>query len=104
MSEDEVRSLRQQFHALRGAEDAERTDAARNAEEEWMESPGNPNDDRDSGTHTDMLLGLVVGFFMGILVLFWVKEANMYNRRQQLGIVTGLLINFSFGLLRMYYH
>ncbi|KAI8919599.1 DUF2407 C-terminal domain-containing protein [Entophlyctis helioformis] len=190
MSQDEVQNLRSQFHALRGRDAdgkqlvcqqglaslpagrltdpsfhgaAERTDQARNAEEEWMDNPGNvPSTNQgvapsvtsisassgcyplqspcshsradglayepaDDGTHLDMLVGLLVGFFMGILVLFWVKEANMYNRRQQLGmhasctdqlepdlyadcvrpvhrllgIVTGLVINLAFGMLRM---
>ncbi|KAI8915132.1 hypothetical protein BC831DRAFT_516837 [Entophlyctis helioformis] len=109
MSQDEVQNLRSQFHALRGRDADERTDQARNAEEEWMDNPGNvPSTNQDDGTHLDMLVGLLVGFFMGILVLFWVKEANMYNRRaatgpvhRLLGIVTGLVINLAFGMLRM---
>eukprot|EP00842_Homolaphlyctis_polyrhiza_P005033 jgi/Hompol1/5530/HPOL_004509-RA len=64
MSQEEVANLRAQFHTLRGTPIDDRPENARNAEEEWMDNPGN--------THRD-----------------------------DQGIITGLLINFSFGILRM---
>ena len=44
-------------------------------------------------THSDMLIGLMVGFFMGILAIYWIKEARMYNRQQQLGIQSKASLN-----------
>jgi hypothetical protein len=51
------------------------------------------------GTHLDMLWGLMVGFFVGIIILFWIKEQGLFTRRQQMGIIVGMLLNISFGIL-----
>ena len=51
------------------------------------------------GTHLDMIWGLMVGFFMGIIILFWIKEQGLFTRRQQMGIIVGMLLNISFGIL-----
>jgi hypothetical protein len=55
---------------------------------------------RLQGSHEDLLWGMVVGFFIGVVVLFWIKEHGMFNRRQQMGIIVGLLINTSLGVMR----
>jgi hypothetical protein len=94
---DEVQELRQQFHALRGV-DVFDPSQIQEAEEEWIE---NTNPQLEDGNEFDLLIGLVFGFFCGIFLLFWVKERNMYTRKQQQGIFTGLLLNISFGLLRL---
>ncbi|KAJ1332169.1 hypothetical protein BSLG_008985 [Batrachochytrium salamandrivorans] len=102
MSIQEVEDLRTQFHSLRSQGADEPPENARDAEESWMENPVSTGHfDDTGGTHTDMLIGLMVGFFMGILILLWIKEAHMCNQRRQLGIITGLTINISFGVLRL---
>lgn len=49
-----------------------------------------------------MMWGLMLGFFLGIICLFWFRE-SVFSRRHQMGIVAGILINISFGVLRVYY-
>ena len=36
------------------------------------------------GSYGEMVWGLMLGFFMGLIVLFWFKEAT-FSRRQQMG-------------------
>jgi len=36
------------------------------------------------GSYAEMVWGLMLGFFMGLIVLFWFKEAT-FSRRQQMG-------------------
>ncbi|KAJ3332662.1 hypothetical protein HDU76_013476 [Blyttiomyces sp. JEL0837] len=101
-SREEVDNLRVQFHAMRGTEYHDQNDAARSAEEDWIDNRNtNTRDTAVDGTHLDMLSGLIVGFFLGVLVLFWIKEQGLFTRRQQMGIIVGLLVNLSFGVLRM---
>jgi hypothetical protein len=49
-----------------------------------------------------MMWGLIFGFFLGIICLFWFRE-SVFSRRQQMGIIAGMLINISFGVLHVYY-
>ncbi|KAI8807172.1 DUF2407 C-terminal domain-containing protein [Cladochytrium replicatum] len=112
---EEVDALRSQFHAMRGvdpnqtnADPSNPSLAARFAEDDWIDNrtPSNTTNPEGSpeweqeGTLSDMLAGLLFGFFMGILVLLWMKEQGIFNRRQQAGILAGFLINISFGILR----
>jgi len=46
-----------------------------------------------------MMYGLILGFLFGILMVFFLKQ-NIFTSRQQTGILFGILVNFSFGLLR----
>lgn len=54
------------------------------------------------GTYKEMMWGLIFGFFLGIICLFWFRE-SVFSRRQQMGIIAGMLINISFGVLHVYY-
>ena len=54
------------------------------------------------GTYKEMMWGLILGFFLGVICLFWFRE-SVFTRRHQLGIVAGILINISFGVLHVYY-
>jgi tetrahydromethanopterin S-methyltransferase subunit B len=54
------------------------------------------------GTYKEMMWGLMLGFFLGIICLFWFRE-SVFSRRHQMGIVAGILINVSFGILHVYY-
>ncbi|KAI8854421.1 DUF2407 C-terminal domain-containing protein [Chytridium lagenaria] len=112
-SAEEVDNLRTQFHSIRGTDVHVNFDTARNAEEEWIdnatvrdrESSNNSisfslmHVDEEEGSNMDVLIGLLAGFFMGVLVLFWIKEHSLFTRRQQMGIIAGLLLNISFGIL-----
>lgn len=49
-----------------------------------------------------MMCGLLLGFFLGVLCLFWFKE-SVFTRRHQMGIVAGMLINVYCGVVHVYY-
>ncbi|KAF9291258.1 hypothetical protein BGZ68_004574 [Mortierella alpina] len=117
-SEDEIRSIRRQFHASRGTvtstvgangiavgldQDEDASARARRIEEEWIDQHGAETlPDGLEGSYGEMVLGLMLGFFMGLIALFWFKEAT-FSRRQQMGIFAGLMINLGFGVLHLYY-
>ncbi|KAK3838183.1 MAG: DUF2407 C-terminal domain-containing protein [Linnemannia gamsii] len=117
-SEDEIRSIRRQFHASRGTvtstvgengiavgldQDEDASARARRVEEEWIDQHGAETlPEGLEGSYGEMVWGLMLGFFMGLIVLFWFKEAT-FSRRQQMGIIAGLMINVGFGVLHLYY-
>ncbi|KAG0071182.1 hypothetical protein BGZ89_011351 [Linnemannia elongata] len=117
-SEDEIRSIRRQFHASRGTvtstvgengiavgldQDEDANARARRIEEEWIDQHGAETlPEGLEGSYGEMVWGLMLGFFMGLIVLFWFKEAT-FSRRQQMGIIAGMMINVGFGVLHLYY-
>ncbi|KAJ3322403.1 hypothetical protein HDV06_003140 [Boothiomyces sp. JEL0866] len=101
LEENEVLELRQQFHTLRGVNVLESPNLATQAEEQWIENAGNENIEV-TGSQIDLLLGLVLGYFAGIIIIFWLKEGNIFSRRQQQGIISGIVINVFFGILRWF--
>ncbi|KAG0012140.1 hypothetical protein BGZ82_002724 [Podila clonocystis] len=115
-SEEEIRSIRRQFHASRGTttvgengieggldQDEDAAARARRIEEEWIDQHGAETlPDGLEGSYGEMVWGLMLGFFMGLIALFWFKEAT-FSRRHQMGIVAGLMINVGFGVLHLYY-
>ncbi|KAG0359947.1 hypothetical protein BG005_011817 [Podila minutissima] len=115
-SEEEIRSIRRQFHASRGTttvgengieggldQDEDAAARARRIEEEWIDQHGAETlPDGLEGSYGEMVWGLMLGFFMGLIALFWFKEAT-FSRRHQMGIIAGLMINVGFGVLHLYY-
>ncbi|KAJ3262620.1 hypothetical protein HK103_000149 [Boothiomyces macroporosus] len=101
LEENEVLELRQQFHTLRGVNVLETPNLATQAEEQWIENAGNESVEV-SESQVDLLMGLVLGYFAGIIIIFWLKEANIFSRRQQQGIISGIVINVFFGILRWF--
>lgn len=117
-SPTEVEILRTQFHSRRLSHASGRalTDIeALELEEEWLEQNGNGTpaslgsggglregsrrldrvmDEVSEGTQADMLLGLVMGFVFGIIMLFWIWERGI-PRRQKLGILCGIACNLT---------
>ncbi|KAL7665300.1 DSC E3 ubiquitin ligase complex subunit 3 C-terminal domain-containing protein [[Candida] zeylanoides] len=56
--------------------------------------------DENSGNE-DLLLGLVVGIFLGVLsVILLALDSSVFNKRQKSAIVAGVFINFSFAVMR----
>ncbi|ORZ01120.1 DUF2407 C-terminal domain-domain-containing protein, partial [Syncephalastrum racemosum] len=103
-TEEEIQSLRERFHRWHGTEDAD-PEQIRRREEQWMDAVGEGEtlpDGTPQGTYKEMVWGLVLGFFLGIICLFWFRE-SVFTRRHQMGIVAGILINISFGVLHVYY-
>lgn len=119
-SQTEVDILRTQFHARRihGGRPIMQTEAL-DLEEEWLEQNqgdgaglggsnfrnGRNQMDRvmeevSEGSQADMLLGLVMGFVFGIIMLFWIWERGI-PRRQKLGILCGIACNLTMGMIRL---
>ncbi|KAG2178913.1 hypothetical protein INT43_001760 [Umbelopsis isabellina] len=102
-TEEDIRNIRTQFHHLHGTTfDGENTEQTRTLEEQWMENTGETLPDGTlAGTYKEMVWGLMLGFFMGLICLFWFRE-SVFTRRHQMGIIAGILINLSFGVLHTY--
>jgi hypothetical protein len=65
------------------------------------------------GAYREMMAGLMIGFFAGMLGLLWFRE-SVYTQQQKIGtltfprftdigLVAGIAMNCVFGLLRAYY-
>lgn len=80
-------------------------------EERWLDA-GTPVDggggaDGDEeggggGGLEDMLWGNVMGFFWAVGAIVWlVREEGVWTKRRQVGVVTGVLVNIAFCMLRV---
>lgn len=117
-SDEEINLLRQQFHAAymddensggnngNGNEDNSNPnidmDRVRELEERWME-----NDVRDDGAdeqfnsvpignfkhNIDLLIGVTIGFTLGMFSLILIRQDGLFNRRQLMAIYAGVMIN-----------
>jgi hypothetical protein len=55
----------------------------------------------DVNGNFDLLIGLLVGIFLGVLsVVFVVSDDTVFSKRQKMSILAGLFINFSFAIVR----
>ena len=54
------------------------------------------------GTYTDLVIGLLLGFLFGLIILPFLYE-KQFNLRQQLGIIAGLFVNLIFGIIKLIY-
>ncbi|KAI4239320.1 MAG: hypothetical protein L6R40_005535 [Gallowayella cf. fulva] len=118
----EIASLRSQFLALTAHTHTPDTmpspAAMRRLEERWLDSSGptslnegsgldgvGPSDDEDDGGRgalEDLLWGNLMGFFWPLGAAVWlIREEGVWSKRRQMSVVTGLLVNLAFGVLRM---
>ncbi|KAK9462674.1 DUF2407 C-terminal domain-containing protein [Lipomyces oligophaga] len=106
-SELDIAQLRSQFARLHGGTVTADSDAARQLEERWIDegatAPDTLPDGSPVGVYEDLLLGTSVGFFLGFVALFFLREGAVFSKRQQMAIIAGIIINLSFGILRVYY-
>ena len=87
-------------------------------EERWLDfsAQGNPSTSEadaagggglgfgaeDSGALEDMLWGNLMGFFWPLGAAAWLmREEGVWTRRRQVAVVSGVLVNFCFGVLRV---
>lgn len=54
------------------------------------------------GDYIDLVIGLLLGFLFGLIVLPFLYEKK-FSIRQQMGIVAGLLVNIIFGIIKLSY-
>ncbi|KAF6230333.1 hypothetical protein HO133_004673 [Letharia lupina] len=115
LSAAEIAALRSQFLAVQAhthTPDAMPSGAELRAlEERWLDA-GTPLDggggaDGDEeggggGGLEDMLWGNVMGFFWAVGAIVWlVREEGVWTKRRQVGVVTGVLVNIAFCMLRV---
>ncbi|KAF1345382.1 DUF2407 C-terminal domain-containing protein [Delphinella strobiligena] len=55
----------------------------------------------EDGGLEDMLWGNIIGFFWPVAMLLWFREEGMWSRRRQISVLTGMLVNLTFGFLRI---
>jgi len=56
----------------------------------------------DSAGLEDMLYGNLIGFFWPMGAMFWLmREEGVWSRRKQIAVLSGFLVNVTFGFLRV---
>ena len=116
LSAAEVASLRSQFLAVQAHTHTPDTmpsaSEMRLLEERWLDAgtplnggiggSGGGTDDEGGGGLEDTLWGNVMGFFWAVGAIVWlVREEGVWSKRRQVGVVTGVLVNIAFCLLRV---
>ncbi|CCK68000.1 Dsc3p KNAG_0A03115 [Huiozyma naganishii CBS 8797] len=113
-SDEEVELLRSQFRATYGdvietetTGGGTRAEELRRLEEQWMENDAVADDDRFNAIpasnwrhNWDLLTGISVGFGLGVFSLILLRFDGLFNKRQHMSIVAGVLINFVFWVMR----
>jgi len=118
-SQAEVATLRTQFLAIQAHTHTPDTmptgDELRALEDRWLDSDagvnvgtgaGSGNGDggfgAEDGGLEDMLWGNIMGFFWPIAAVCWlVREEGVWSRRRQIAVLSGMLVNLTFGFLRL---
>ncbi|KAH3677166.1 hypothetical protein WICPIJ_009035 [Wickerhamomyces pijperi] len=95
----------------------QRRNDIRQLEERWIDSTVNEMDEFNQMTqgagaggfttfsnngNEDLLIGILIGCLFGVLSLFLLKEDGLVNKRQKMAIFAGVIVNFSFGLVRQW--
>jgi hypothetical protein len=111
-SPSDVANLRAQFMAIQAHTHTPDTmptgDELRSLEERWLENDptntangGAAGSDEEGGLE-DMLWGNLMGFFWPIAAACWLmREEGIWTRRMQISVLSGLLVNLTFGFLRI---
>ena len=116
LSPTEVSALRSQFLAIQAHTHTPDTMPSshelRLLEERWLDAGNSPtgpmgegggsDDEGGGGGLEDMLWGNVMGFFWAVGAIVWlVREEGVWSKRRQIGVVTGVLVNIAFCVLRV---
>lgn len=56
--------------------------------------------DQETGDSWDLVIGMIMGFFLGIIMLFWIWENTIPTMRKRCGILLGIGCNMCFCLLK----
>lgn len=114
----EVATLRTQFLAIQAHTHTPDTmptgDELRALEDRWLDSEAGANGATGVGGVTgaeagqedtgieDMLWGNLMGFFWPIACMCWLmREEGVWSRRRQIAVLSGMLVNLTFGFLRL---
>lgn len=115
----EVATLRTQFLAIQSHTHTPDTmptgDELRALEDRWLDSDagvnartgaGDGNEEggfgAEDGGLEDMLWGNIMGFFWPVAAVCWLmREEGVWTRRRQIAVLSGMLVNLTFGFLRL---
>ena len=112
----EVATLRTQFLAIQAhthTPDTMPTGSELLAlEERWLDTSSNPAaggaedsggfGSEDAGGLEDLLYGNLIGFFWPVGAMCWLmREEGVWTRRRQIAVLSGFLVNLTFGFLRV---
>lgn len=96
-SDEEIGLLRQQFQSTYGEDVTENT---RELEERWMENDVRDDDEQFNSIpignykhNIDLLIGITIGFTLGIFSLILIRQDGLFNRRQLMAIYAGIMVN-----------
>lgn len=100
-SPEDIQQIRIQFHNSIEVDpnttDPEVMERIRRLEEAWIDNAtATLPDGTTEGTYNELLWGLVIGFFLGLLPIFWQYDST-FSKKNQLGILIGIMINILFG-------
>lgn len=117
-SDQEIELLREQFRAAYGDLEEEMANNQqrdiRQLEEQWMESDArnNTNGLTAGGFNSvpianykhnrDLLIGICIGFFLGVFGLLLMKMNGLFNKRQKMSIFAGIIVNIMFNIVRKF--
>ncbi|KAH3669002.1 hypothetical protein OGAPHI_002757 [Ogataea philodendri] len=120
----DIQELRHQFQQIHGASlDNQSQEALRELEDRWIDSTVNHEIDefpanigtlnaggnggggpasRDGDAHKDLLIGVAIGYFLGIFALFLIKLeiGGVFNKRTRMAVIAGVFVNLSFGFVK----
>jgi hypothetical protein len=112
----DIANLRAQFMAIQAHTHTPDTmptgSTLRALEERWLENDstteggaaaaGQTITDDENGGLQDMLWGNVMGFFWPVAAACWLmREEGVWTRRMQISVLSGVLVNLTFGFLRL---
>lgn len=115
----EVATLRTQFLAIQAHTHTPDTmptgDELRALEDRWLDSDAGGNAaggagaldagggfGAEDGGLEDMLWGNLMGFFWPVAAVCWLmREEGVWTRRRQIAVLSGMLVNLTFGFLRL---
>ncbi|KAF2154086.1 hypothetical protein K461DRAFT_292763 [Myriangium duriaei CBS 260.36] len=114
----EVATLRAQFMAIQAHSHTPDTmptgDALRALEDRWLDNDasaagaggtggeGGDGLGAEDGGLEDMLWGNLMGFFWPVAAVCWLmREEGVWSRRRQIAVLSGMLVNVTFGFLRL---
>ncbi|KAI9184639.1 hypothetical protein H9P43_003694 [Blastocladiella emersonii ATCC 22665] len=98
---DDVVAFRREFHAARGTSDAD-ADTQLRLEDAWVAGEQSAEDHHqleltENTMFRDLLAGAAVGYFLGLIALFFFRIPGVANQRQAIGVGCGLVLNLSMG-------
>lgn len=64
-------------------------------------NPVPPQAELDGYHNEDLLIGLLIGVFLGVVsIIFILADDTVFNKRQKMAVIAGLFINFSIAIVR----